>query len=346
MRRPAYWPLVEKSRAACLAAIETYNRASVQYREETFAILMINAWELLFKARVMKENGGKVASLHAFRWKKRKDGSAGRQKEYRYTQSGLHFTISVHEACAVVRSYENDPIDDNCVRNIDALVEIRDSAVHFVANNVQLRKTLAEISMASVRNYVIAAQKWFDMSFADLNIAIIPVSFDLDQAAVEAVARKPGTEVAQFLKHMQGLERESDKHNSQFSFAVKVTFDLMKKKDAKAILARLAMPGETAEVVIGVDEDAMPAGFDWSYNELLARLKKRYKNFKCNKQFLAMMKELKDDRSICFARYIDPRKKNNSTPRRFYNPNILQRLDKYYVLKEAKAENVALAKTG
>jgi hypothetical protein len=58
----AYWSLVEKSRAACVAAVETYNRASAPYREENFAIIMINAWELLLKARIIKENGGKVSS--------------------------------------------------------------------------------------------------------------------------------------------------------------------------------------------------------------------------------------------------------------------------------------------
>jgi len=56
--------LVAKSRAACLSAVETYNRASALYREETFAILMINAWELLLKARVMREGGGKASALH------------------------------------------------------------------------------------------------------------------------------------------------------------------------------------------------------------------------------------------------------------------------------------------
>ena len=45
MRPPAYQALVEKSRAACVAAVETYNRASAPYREENFAILMINAWD-------------------------------------------------------------------------------------------------------------------------------------------------------------------------------------------------------------------------------------------------------------------------------------------------------------
>ena len=64
---PKYMLLVAKSRAACLSAVESYNRASSLYREETFAILMINAWELLLKARVTREHGSKASALHEYR---------------------------------------------------------------------------------------------------------------------------------------------------------------------------------------------------------------------------------------------------------------------------------------
>src|SRR5688572_3933739 len=43
--------LIEKSIAAMIAAIDTYNSPGQLYREETFAILALNAWELLFKAK-------------------------------------------------------------------------------------------------------------------------------------------------------------------------------------------------------------------------------------------------------------------------------------------------------
>ncbi len=73
MRRPAYWAVVEKSRAACLAAIETYNRASASYREESFVILMINAWKLLLKARIIQENGGQMSILYEKHAKRKLD---------------------------------------------------------------------------------------------------------------------------------------------------------------------------------------------------------------------------------------------------------------------------------
>jgi hypothetical protein len=87
VKRPGYWTVVEKSRAACVAAVETYNRASSSYREETFAILMVNAWELLLKARILKENGGRRSAIYAYEQKPRKDGKPGKRKTVRRGRS-------------------------------------------------------------------------------------------------------------------------------------------------------------------------------------------------------------------------------------------------------------------
>jgi hypothetical protein len=56
MPQPRYMALIEKSIQACLAAIEIYNKPEFRYREEAFSILMLTAWELLLKARILKEN--------------------------------------------------------------------------------------------------------------------------------------------------------------------------------------------------------------------------------------------------------------------------------------------------
>ena len=45
--------MLDKSVAAMLSAIEIYNKPDFKYREETFAILCINSWELLLKAKVL-----------------------------------------------------------------------------------------------------------------------------------------------------------------------------------------------------------------------------------------------------------------------------------------------------
>jgi len=45
--------LLEKSVQAALSAIEINNKPDFRYREEVFAILMCNSWELLLKAKAL-----------------------------------------------------------------------------------------------------------------------------------------------------------------------------------------------------------------------------------------------------------------------------------------------------
>lgn len=42
--------LIGNSKSAMLAAIEIYNKPRIEYRNEIFVQLLINAWELMLKA--------------------------------------------------------------------------------------------------------------------------------------------------------------------------------------------------------------------------------------------------------------------------------------------------------
>ncbi|MGF6178130.1 DUF3644 domain-containing protein [Ensifer sp. 4252] len=304
MRRAGYYKLVDKSRAACVAAIETYNRASCHYREEAFAILMINAWELLLKARIMQASGGKAASLYEYRNKKRKDGTTSKFREVKTTRTGSPLTISLDKSCGIVAGYTVNRIDQHCIQNIEALLEIRDSATHFINDNPLLSKLLVEISLASAKNYVIAIQKWFSVSFSDLNIASIPISFNLDQNEVDAIAKKASAAVTRFLAHMKSAEAALPDGPSEFAFAVRVQFDLIKKKADDAVKATIV--GDDPDLTLSVEDDKVPQAFAWDYITLTEKLKKRYGDFKQNADYHAVRKPLEKDKKLCFERYLDP----------------------------------------
>ena len=53
--RGSYKKLLGNSRAALVAAIEIYNKPMFEYRDECTVILLLNAWELLTKAILSKE---------------------------------------------------------------------------------------------------------------------------------------------------------------------------------------------------------------------------------------------------------------------------------------------------
>lgn len=333
MPTPKYMLLVAKSRAACLSAVESYNRASSLYREETFAILMINAWELLLKARVMREHGGKASALHEYRQRKKKDGTPSKFREVKTTRSGAPMTIGIDRCWNLVSNYSKHRIDAHCIANIEALMEIRDSATHFVATDAMLRKKLTEISLAAVRNYVEAAQSWFSISFSDLNIASIPISFDLDQKEVDAVAKKSAEAVTKFLAHMQKVEAALPNDQSPYSFTVRVDFDLIKKKDGAAVKAAV-VGGAEADLTVTVEGDKVPAGFTLTYQDLVKKLQERYSDFKQNAGFHTLMNTVKPNAKLCYERYLDPDKRKG-TKKSFFNPNVMKEFDAHYTRKEA-----------
>ena len=71
--------LFEKSLAAMVASIEVYNKPDFEYREETFAILAVNGWELLLKAKWLKDNNNKVRCLYVYEKGKKKDGTPSKK---------------------------------------------------------------------------------------------------------------------------------------------------------------------------------------------------------------------------------------------------------------------------
>ena len=87
--------LLDKSIAAMISAIEIYNKPDFLYRGETFSILAINSWELLFKAKLLKDNHNKMRSLYVTEPIRNKDGSKSKRRRIKLTRSGNPFTHSI-----------------------------------------------------------------------------------------------------------------------------------------------------------------------------------------------------------------------------------------------------------
>ena len=80
-KNPIYESLIDKSIGSMLSAIEIYNKPDFKYREETFAILAINSWELLLKARLLKLNNYRVNSIYCYKPYINKNGEKSKKKK-------------------------------------------------------------------------------------------------------------------------------------------------------------------------------------------------------------------------------------------------------------------------
>jgi hypothetical protein len=80
--------LLDRAIAASVAAIEIYNKPDFKYREETFAVLAINGWELLLKAKWLSDHHNDARSLYVLERRKNKDGTPSKKKTAKLTRSG------------------------------------------------------------------------------------------------------------------------------------------------------------------------------------------------------------------------------------------------------------------
>lgn len=151
MRRTKWDPLVRKAVAACVAAIETYNKPICPHREETFAILVICAWEALLKARAAQQLG--MAVIFVREPSPKKDGSRGKRQRYKRNRSGNPMTIGIEGAIRLCETLPHGQLDPACRANIESLIEVRDNAVHFHIDDRDLARMVHETGAAALSNF-------------------------------------------------------------------------------------------------------------------------------------------------------------------------------------------------
>ncbi|MFN3918630.1 MAG: DUF3644 domain-containing protein, partial [Flavobacteriales bacterium] len=144
MKHPKHKSFVDKSIGAALSAIEVYNKPDFKYREETFSILMINSWELLLKAKIIKENNGDLKSIYIMIPKVGKKGNKLKTLTPDLNRSFNPKTIGLPK-CLTICVEEPIKLNATVKENIFLLMEIRDTAIHFQHADLYLSKKVFEI---------------------------------------------------------------------------------------------------------------------------------------------------------------------------------------------------------
>ncbi len=162
--------LSEKSISAAISAIEIYNKPDFSYREEAFSLLMVNAWELLIKAKWLADRDDDLSTLYVM--ENNADG-----EEPKVNRSGNPITHGVHYLALKLSDDPDSGLEKPCFDNIQALIEVRDNSAHFVNKDLYFGRRILEIGTASLRNYVHLATEWFQLNLSKYNFFLMPISF-------------------------------------------------------------------------------------------------------------------------------------------------------------------------
>ena len=284
---------MQKSIEAAKAAIELYNKPEFPYRNESFSILMINAWELLLKAKKLKENHNKMTSIYVKEKIKSKKGTITNRERYRKNRTGNFSTLSITDLIKTEIS------DKNLIANLSLLLEIRDNAIHCFNKPKLLEKHYLEIIGATLSSFQTALMNWFSFDISSDSMFIIPIGFNLPKEYdLTDVSTK---EEKNILKYISEQRNHTDT-TSDYDIALNIEVKFTKSKSEKAQEVRYSSDG----LPIKIDtEEVFKGKYPLSYDELLSKLQNRYVDFKQNTKFYSLKKNLEADKKYAGVRYLD-----------------------------------------
>ena len=317
--------MLEKSVAAMLSAIEIYNKPDFKYREETFSVLCINAWELLLKAKVLNL-ANRIESLYSMEYKTLKSGKRSKIRHVVKNRSGNPRSIGLLEAYRIIVEDYGVKIDKAVKDNLIAMTEIRDNSIHFVNDDLSLALKIQEIGTASLQNYLHIVKEWFGDVLSGYNFYLMPLSFFRDFSTANGVSLN--TSEKRLLQFIKETEKEHDEEGvKDFNLTLRIDVKLQKVKSTSGLPVQITND-PTAQKVTLSEEDVTDK-YPWDYHILTTRLRKRYSDFKVNADYHNLRKELEKNQNYAHVRFLNP-KNPNGGKKTLYNPNIQKEFDKHY----------------
>lgn len=325
-RTPKSLRFYKRAETALLAAIELYNKPDFNYREEAFSILALNAWELLLKGKLLRENNNRVRCLYLYDQSQTKGGRPSLRKKVRRNRSGTPQTLALGKVIAELEN-KGVALSKQVKHNLVGLVEIRDSAVHFVDASPKLTKQVLELGTASVRNFIELSKQWFRQDLSAYHLYLMPIGFVGAPSSARAIS--VSLDEGRLLEYLTALIGECrDEPNADFHVALEVSIS-MKRSSPTDATASVAITNDPSAQRVMLSEEDVRKQYPWDYRELTSRLYERYHDFKANAKYHDTRRPLLVDRRFVKSRYLDPG--NPKSPRKdFYNPNIVAEFDKIY----------------
>jgi hypothetical protein len=255
---------VQKAEAALLSALEIYNKPNFLYREETFAILALNAWELVLKAKLLHEHGNDPRALWVYETRQTKKGQPIKKRFRRRNRSGHVQTLSLGQVLVQLEK-RGVSIPAGIRRNLDALIEIRDNAAHYILAGPLLGKQVLEIGTASVANFLNLARDWFGRDLSRHHLYLMPLGFAAPPKKAGIVVTKDEQKLVEYL---MSLMKASDVGpNDPYQIALALNIRLKRSSADTAIKVPVTDDPEATKVIL--TEEDFKATYPWDYGDLM-----------------------------------------------------------------------------
>lgn len=278
------WRMLHKGQEAMIQCIQTVNNPAIIYRLETFLFLFINAWELLLKARIIKETG----NLKEVEIEGDEDKS-----------------ISFKKCLNKIFVHDNDLIKDNLIK----LSELRNKVAHKTIPIFPESVTI--LAQAGIFNFEKSLNQWFNRSLNDkipggmvfLVSSLDPLNFSIDHAFLSKRLTK---DVVEILKEWEGKVKhviEASPESDLAKFAIPISVKAISVNNpSKADLLMSLDSSQIEKAIFVYKEKNLFDDYPLSYENMIKELKRRKSDIKIN-EVNRIIKEYKLKANNKYASY-------------------------------------------
>lgn len=259
--------MLEKSEEAFLMAIEVYNKPTIKYRLEGFAFFICNAWELLLKAKMLKDG----ISI--------------------YFKDKPNRTISLSNCVSHIFTNDKDPIR----KNLEIIIGLRNTSTHFIIK--EMDSIYLPFMQSNVLNY---SQKMYDFFGKDItekiNSSFMSLVINNEEISEEQILSRYGDSIFERYHKLKSEITQIINENSNEKLAIRIDLNvkIVKDKEEAKTTFRIAKEGEEAVRII---KELKDTNLTHCYNQKRVReivvdnLKRKGKNIKITQYDLKLICE-------------------------------------------------------
>lgn len=317
--------MLDSSQAALMAGIEIHNKPLIQYRYHTSVILIINAWELSLKAFIYKY--------------------IGKKSIYEKDSGGKHtipFTDAIKKVEDRVNAMRGNSEFEAVVANLCKLNDYRNEFSHF--GNANLDPIVFMLLNKAVMNYNEFMKEFFSRDIAQNdNLIILPIGLKVPVDPVDFLRKRALQKDDGYVSSILASIKELQDKGVQETILVGFDFCMISAKKIKNADIIAAVDNDQAEISvtknIRITNDPNAPAFNFDrpplplcFDDVVKQAKAIYPKLKQDALFYKILSEIKQDKQLCQAIYLDPAQKK-SNRRFYYSPVAVQKLVERYKLE-------------
>lgn len=241
--------LIDKSIEAFIMGLEIYNKPTIKYRIEGFSFFIVNAWELMLKAELLKRG------------------------ESIYFSDKPDRTLSVENVIRKIYTDKNTRIR----LNLEKINELRNISTHYITEDYEVK--YAPLFQACVLNFVNEIQRFHQIDITKyIAQNFLTISTSYEPLTNEEIKLKYSPEIAEkLIKQSNEIDVLSTAYDSdKFAINIRQNLYITKKKSEADFVVSICSAADTKVAMVKDLKDPSDT-HKYSYNNVVTAVQERLK---------------------------------------------------------------------